>query len=83
MPGSISPALVVTLPRPVTMAEVAARVGVSKMTVSRALNRIGSNDRSASETLRQRILTVCQEMGYVVDLTARAFSRGNSIFPAN
>ena len=38
------------------MADVAAAVGVSKMTVSRALKRTGRSERSGSDTLRQRIL---------------------------
>ncbi|MEN9630721.1 MAG: hypothetical protein RJA10_3949 [Pseudomonadota bacterium] len=66
----------------VTMADVAARVGVSKMTVSRALSREGSNQRSTSEALRQRILQACQEMGYVIDQTARTFSSKRSGFVA-
>lgn len=66
----------------VTMADVAARVGVSKMTVSRALNRDGSSPRSTSEALRQRILQACQEMGYVIDQTARTFSSKRSGFVA-
>jgi len=68
--------------KPVTMADIAARLGVSKMTVSRALNREGSNPRSTSEALRQRILQACQEMGYVVDQTARTFSSKRSGFVA-
>ena len=64
------------------MADVAARVGVSKMTVSRALNREGSSQRSTSEALRQRILVACQEMGYVIDQTARTFSSKRSGFIA-
>ena len=67
---------------PVTMADVAARVGVSKMTVSRALNRSESRDRSSSEALRQRILQACSEMGYVIDKTARTFSSKRSGFVA-
>ncbi|MEK8025848.1 LacI family DNA-binding transcriptional regulator [Ideonella sp. BYS139W] len=66
----------------VTMADIAARVGVSKMTVSRALNREGSSSRSTSEALRQRILQACQEMGYVIDQTARTFSSKRSGFVA-
>jgi len=66
----------------VTMADIAARVGVSKMTVSRALNREGSNQRGTSEVLRQRILQVGQEMGYVIDQTARTFSSKRSGFVA-
>jgi LacI family transcriptional regulator, gluconate utilization system Gnt-I transcriptional repressor len=68
--------------RAVTMADVAARVGVSKMTVSRALNRTGHSDRSTSEALRQRILQACAEMGYVIDHTARTFSTKRSGFVA-
>jgi LacI family transcriptional regulator, gluconate utilization system Gnt-I transcriptional repressor len=64
------------------MADVAARVGVSKMTVSRALNRSESRNRTDSEALRQRILAACQEMGYVVDQTARTFSSKRSGFVA-
>jgi LacI family gluconate utilization system Gnt-I transcriptional repressor len=64
------------------MADVAARVGVSKMTVSRALNRSGSAGRSTSEALRQRILQACAEMGYVIDQTARTFSSKRSGFVA-
>jgi LacI family transcriptional regulator, gluconate utilization system Gnt-I transcriptional repressor len=68
--------------RNVTMADIAERVGVSKMTVSRALNRGSSNDRSTSETLRLRILQACDEMGYVIDQTARSFSSKRSGFVA-
>ena len=66
----------------VTMADVAARVGVSKMTVSRALSRASQSDRSTSEALRQRILQTCEEMGYLVDQTARTFSSKRSGFIA-
>ena len=64
------------------MADVAARVGVSKMTVSRALSRASQSDRTTSEALRQRILQTCAEMGYVVDQTARTFSSKRSGFIA-
>ncbi len=64
------------------MADVAARVGVSKMTVSRALSRASQSDRSTSEALRQRILQTCEQMGYVVDQTARTFSSKRSGFIA-
>ncbi len=78
------------------MADVAARVGVSKMTVSRALNRSSgsssgsssssrsssSRGRNASEALRQRILRTSREMGYVIDQTARTFASGRSGFVA-
>jgi len=64
------------------MTDVAARVGVSKMTVSRALNRAERRRQPASEALRQRILQACQEMGYVIDQTARTFSSKRSGFVA-
>ena len=66
----------------VTMADVAARVGVSKMTVSRALNHSDPRDRGTSEALRQRVLQACEEMGYVLDQTARTFSSKRSGFIA-
>jgi LacI family gluconate utilization system Gnt-I transcriptional repressor len=64
------------------MADIAARVGVSKMTVSRALNRSGHSPRGTSEALRQRILAACAEMGYVIDQTARTFASKRSGFVA-
>jgi LacI family gluconate utilization system Gnt-I transcriptional repressor len=64
------------------MADVAARVGVSKMTVSRALSREGGSARRSSEALRLRILEACHEMGYVIDQTARSFSTKRSGFVA-
>lgn len=66
----------------VTMADIAARLGISKMTVSRALSRSTRQRSDASEALRQRILTTCQEMGYVMDQTARTFSSKRSGFIA-
>ncbi len=62
----------------VTMADVAAVLGVSKMTVSRALNRSDARSRGPSEALRQKILKTCQEMGYVLDLNARTFASKRS-----
>lgn len=66
----------------VTMADVAAHVGVSKMTVSRALSRTSSSGRKPAEALRQRILRACDEMGYVMDQTARTFATKRSGFVA-
>jgi LacI family transcriptional regulator, gluconate utilization system Gnt-I transcriptional repressor len=60
------------------MADVAAQLGVSKMTVSRALNRNGAAPRPASEALRQQVLRTCEHMGYVVDLTAKTLSTQRS-----
>jgi LacI family gluconate utilization system Gnt-I transcriptional repressor len=62
------------------MADVAAKVGVSKMTVSRALNRGEDAGRGASQALRQRILQACRDMGYVLDQTARTFASKRSGF---
>lgn len=64
------------------MADVAARVGVSKMTVSRALKRADGGGSAASQALRQRILAACEAMGYVIDQTARTFSSQRSGFVA-
>ena len=64
------------------MADVAARLGVSKMTVSRALRQTEARTRGTSEELRQRILRTCQEMGYVLDKTASTFSSKRSGFVA-
>lgn len=66
----------------VTMADVAARLGISKMTVSRALSRSDSPRRQASQALRHKILETCLEMGYVLDQTARTFSSKRSGFIA-
>ncbi|PUE07228.1 LacI family transcriptional regulator [Limnohabitans sp. T6-5] len=64
------------------MADIAAKLGISKMTVSRALNRSTRRRSDASEALRQRILDTCQDMGYVLDQTARTFSSKRSGFIA-
>jgi LacI family gluconate utilization system Gnt-I transcriptional repressor len=68
--------------RHVTMADIAAKVGVSKMTVSRALKRTDNSGRTESEALRQRILEACADMGYVLDQTARTFASKRSGFVA-
>jgi LacI family transcriptional regulator, gluconate utilization system Gnt-I transcriptional repressor len=68
--------------RPVTMADVALHMGVSKMTVSRALSRDAENERSISDALRQRIVLASAQMGYVMDQTARTFSSKRSGFVA-
>jgi LacI family gluconate utilization system Gnt-I transcriptional repressor len=57
-------------------------VGVSKMTVSRALKRTDDGGSPASQALRQRILAACDAMGYVIDQTARTFSTQRSGFVA-
>ena len=62
------------MPR-VTLQTIADRVGVSRMTVSNAFSR----PDQLSEELRQRILAVAAELGYVgPDPTARALARGTT-----
>lgn len=51
-----------------TIANVAERAGVSKMTVSRAMN----NKEGISEETRQRILQIAQEVGYRPSSLARS-----------
>ncbi len=60
------------------MAEVAARAGVSAMTVSRALK----SDGAVSEDTRRRILAAVEELGYVLDLSAGALSSKRTGFVA-
>ena len=81
-PGAAKPPESSAALRNVSMADVAARVGVSKMTVSRALSRGDGSSRRASEALRQRILQTSKDMGYVIDQTARTFSSKRSGFVA-
>lgn len=66
----------------VTMADIAHKLGVSKMTVSRALKRTSPGLHADSEALRQRILKTSAEMGYVMDQTARTFATKRSGFVA-
>jgi len=60
------------------MATVAARAGVSAMTVSRALK----SDGAVSEETRRRILAAVEELGYVLDLSAGALSSKRTGFVA-
>lgn len=64
--------------RTVTMADVARLAGVSPMTVSRALKP----NTSVSDATRKRIKDAAGELGYVIDLTASAFSSRRSGFVA-
>jgi len=59
------------------MSDVAERAGVSKMTVSRVLA-----GRSVSQTTRERVMKVIEELGYVADAAAGALSSGRSEFVA-
>lgn len=60
------------------MADVAARAGVSAMTVSRALK----DGSTVSAATRARIMQAVEEMGYVLDLTAGTLSSKRSGFVA-
>jgi len=60
----------------ITLQHVAEKAGVSAITVSRALRE----PDKVSETLREMILQIVAEMGYVPDLAARALARGSSGF---
>ncbi len=60
------------------MAEVAERVGVSAMTVSRAFR----NESSVSQDTRRRIMEAVEELGYVLDSSAGALSSKRSGFVA-
>ncbi len=64
--------------RKATMADVARLAGVSPMTVSRALRQ----NTSVSNATRERIRAAADQLGYVVDLTASAFSSRRSGFVA-
>ena len=61
-----------------TMADVAARAGVSTMTVSRALR----DGASIALDTRKRIMKAVEELGYVLDLSAGSFSSKRSGFVA-
>ena len=61
-----------------TMADVAARAGVSTMTVSRALK----DGASIAEDTRKRIMKAVDELGYVLDLSAGSLSSKRSGFVA-
>jgi LacI family gluconate utilization system Gnt-I transcriptional repressor len=60
----------------ITLQDVAAKAGVSAITVSRALRE----PEKVSEYLREEILRIVQDMGYVPDLNARALASGTSAF---
>ena len=55
----------------VTLREVAQRVGVSMVSVSRAL----SGKEGVSEATRKRILETAEEMGYTANLAASALKK--------
>ena len=59
---------------PITIADVAARAGVSKTTVSRVLNGRGELDASTVE----RVRLVIDELGYVPSARAVSLARGKT-----
>ena len=60
--------------RAITLKDLAAELGVSITTVSRALAGYGD----VAETTRQRVLQSAEEMGYVPDVTARRLQKGRT-----
>jgi len=58
----------------VTLKDLAAKLGLSITTVSRALT--GYSD--VAEATRQRVLQAAEEMGYVPDVTARRLQKGRT-----
>ncbi len=58
-----------------TLAEVAARAGVSLATASRSLN---GSKRGVAEDLRARVLAAANELGYVPNAQAQALARSSS-----
>src|SRR3990170_1458103 len=59
----------------VTMTDVARRAGVSTMTVSNVIN--GRSQR-VSEPTKRRVLSVIDELGYQVNMTARNLRMGRT-----
>src|SRR2546428_6892339 len=59
---------------PVTLSDVARELGVSKMTVSRAIN----NNALISAETRQRVLEVARRMNYQPNQYARALATNRS-----
>ena len=58
-----------------TIADVAARAGVSTATVSRALRGLAG----VSDAARARVLSAAQELGYVVSPSAQALATGRTM----
>ncbi|WP_161882138.1 LacI family DNA-binding transcriptional regulator [Deinococcus alpinitundrae] len=58
----------------ITLADVASQAGVSKMTVSKVINK----KPGISETTRQRVMQAVDELGYTVHASARALAGGRT-----
>ncbi|ETJ07525.1 MAG: LacI family transcriptional regulator, partial [Actinomyces urogenitalis DORA_12] len=59
--------------RAVSMADVAARAGVSTQTVSRVTNGVGA----VAPATRERVLSAMRSLGYRPNAAARALKRGS------
>ncbi|ABF44130.1 LacI family DNA-binding transcriptional regulator [Deinococcus geothermalis] len=59
---------------PVTLADIASQAGVSKMTVSKVVNK----QPGISEATRQRVLRIIEELGYTAHPSARALAGGRT-----
>lgn len=60
---------------PPTMADIAERVGVSKVTVSAVLSASAGNHTKVAEATRQRILDAARELNYAPNGLAKMFRR--------
>lgn len=60
--------------RPVTMADVAARAGVSKKTVSSVVNAVGQ----VRQDTRERVLAAVNELGWMPNPVARGLTSGRT-----
>src|SRR5947207_2039919 len=67
----------VSKPQSVTLKDIAARAGVSKMTVSAALTG-NSTHVFVSEATRQRVRALAHELGYRPNSVARALVTGRT-----
>ena len=61
-------------PRRVTLADIAARLGVTKVTVSRALNQ----PEKVSTAMRERVRECARELGYMPNRQAGSLASGRS-----
>ena len=60
------------------MADIADRVGVSKVTVSAVLSASAGNNTRVAPATRQRILDAAQELNYAPNGIARMFRRNST-----
>lgn len=63
-----------TLGNNITMRDIAARLGVSSVTISKALN----DKEGVSDELKQKIKEVAEEMGYRFNTVAKAMKEGQA-----